>query len=195
MGIYKMDIVKDSKELAYALKHLQESNLTMHGHVWTEHWRNGLLLAACDEGKNTFTTEGMANILNVYFKAATQPTVIYCGIFKGNVTPAVTDTAAAALGSGGRFTECLDADYDDPATNRATYTIATTATAGCTNAASKAEFTMAAGVTVYGAFLATSQAKTATTGALICAKRFTTAKVCEADDQLAITYAITMTTS
>ena len=48
---------------------------------------------------------------------------------------------------------------------------------------------------VYGAFLATAQAKTATTGTLICAKRFPTSKVCEADDQLAITYGITLTTS
>ncbi len=154
-------IITDSKELAYAIKYLPESNLTMHGHVWTEHWRNGLLLAACDEGGNTFTTEGMAVILNTYFKAATQPAAIYCGIFKGNVTPALTDTAAAALGSGGRFTECLDADYGTPATNRPAYTIATTSTASCTNAASKAEYTISASITVYGAFLATSQAKTA----------------------------------
>jgi hypothetical protein len=190
-----MNIIKDSKELAYAIKHLPESNLTMHGHVWTEHWRNGLLLAACDEGENTFTTEGMANILNVYFKAATQPSAIYCGIFKGNVTPALTDTAAGALGSGGRFTECLDADYGTPATNRPAYTTATTSTAACTNSASKAEFTISASITVYGAFLATSQAKTATTGVLACAKRFTTAKACESGDQLAVTYGITMTTS
>ncbi len=189
------NIITDRKEIDYALKHIQESNLTMHGHVWTEHWRKGVLLAKCDEGSNTFTTEGMANILNVYFKDATDPAAIYCGIFKGNVTPALTDTAAGALGSGGRFTECLDADYDSPATNRPAYTIATTSTASCTNAASKAEFTIAASITVYGAFLATSQAKTATTGTLICAKRFTTAKACEDNDQLAITYAITMTTS
>jgi len=188
-------IITDRKELEYALKHIQESNLQMHGHVWTEHWRNGILLEACDEGSNTFTTEGMANILNTYFKAATQPSAIYCGIFKGNVTPALTDTAAAALGASGRFTECLDADYGTPATNRPAYTIATTTTAAITNSASKAEFTIAASITVYGAFLATSQAKTATTGTLICGKRFTTSKACEADDQLAVTYGISLTSS
>lgn len=189
------NIITDRREIEYALKHIDESNLQMHGHVWTEHWRKGRLLEARDEGGNTFTTEGMAMILNTIFKASTTPAAIYCGIFKGNVTPLVTDTAAAALGSGGRLTECLDADYDAPLTNRATYTIATTSTAACTNSASKAEFTIAASTTVYGAFLATSQAKTATTGTLICAKRFTTSKVCEADDQLAITYGITLTTS
>jgi hypothetical protein len=188
-------IITDPKDIAYALKHIQESKLTMHGHVWTEHYRKGVLLEACDEGSNTFTTEGMANILNTYFKAATQPAHIYCGIFKGNVTPALTDTAAGALGTSGRFTECLDADYGTPATNRPEYVIATTTTAAITNTASKAEFTIAGSIYVYGAFLATSQAKTATTGTLICGKRFTTSKACEADDQLAVTYGITMTTS
>lgn len=188
-------IITNIDDIRYAMKHIAESDIAMHGHVWTDHYRAGKLLAHQDEGSNTFTTEGMANILNTYFKAATQPAAIYCGIFKGNVTPALTDTAAAALGSGGRFTECLYADYDDPATNRPAYTIATTSTATCTNAASRAEFTLAASITVYGAFLATSQAKTATTGTLICAKRFATSKACEDNDELAITYAITMTTS
>lgn len=188
------NIITDRREIEYALKHIDESNLQMHGHVWTEHWRKGRLLEARDEGGNTFTTEGMAMILNTIFKGVTTPAAIYCGIFKGNVTPLVTDTASGALGASNRFSECLDADYDSPAT-RATYTIATTATAACTNSASKAEFTIAGSITVYGAFLATAQAKTATTGTLICAKRFTTSKVCEADDQLAITYGITLTTS
>lgn len=189
------NIIHKIEDVRYALKHIDESKLVMHGHVWTEHRRGGRILSLQDEGENTFTTEGRANILNTYFKAATQPAAIYCGIFKGNITPAITDTAAAALGASGRFTECLDADYDDPATNRPAYTIATTSTETCTNTASRAEFTIAASITVYGAFLVTSQAKTATTGTLICAKRFTTSKACEADDELAISYAISMSTS
>lgn len=188
-------IISDRDDIAYAMKHIKESGLTAHGHVLTDHYRAGKLLAHQDEGSNTFTTEGMANILNTYLKAATQPAAIYCGIFKGNITPALSDTAAAGLGSGGRFTECLDADYDDPATNRPAYTMATTTTAVATNTASKAEFTIADTITVYGAFLATSQAKTATTGVLICGKRFTTAKACEDGDELAVTYAITLSTS
>jgi len=189
------NIIINPKDLAYALKHLPESHLQMRGDVWTEHRRNGHIIESAYEGHNTFTTEGMASILDTYFYGTTQPTAVYCGIFKGNVTPALTDTAAAGLGSGGRLTECLDADYDDPATNRPAYTVATTSTATVTNSASKAEFTIAATITVYGAFLATSQAKTATTGKLICAKRFTTSKACEDDDELAVTYAITMSTS
>ena len=188
-------IITDRSEIDYALKHIQESRLTAHGHVFTDHFRNGSLLEHKDEGGNTFTTEGMANILNTYFKAATQPTAIYCGIFKGNITPALSDTAASALGSGGRFAECLDVDYDDPVTNRPAYVVTTTATAITTNTAAKSEFTLAGSITVYGAFLATSQAKTATTGVLICGKRFATAKACEDGDGLAVTYNITLSTS
>lgn len=173
---------------------VMRGNLLFHGHVKLEHFRGGKLIYE-EEGSNIFTTEGMANILNTYFKAATQPAAIYCGIFKNNVTPALADTAAAKLGAAGTYGECQDADYDDPATNRPAYTTATTATASCTNAASKADFVMNASITVYGAFLATSQAKTATTGTLICAKKFTTARAVIADDELSVTYAITCSSS
>ena len=188
----KIDLL-NIDELKYALKHIEESKLGMMGLVTLDHFRDGKLIYN-ETGKNTFTTEGMANILNTYFKAATQPAAIYCGIFKANVTPALADTAAVKLGAAGTYTECQDADYT-PATNRPAYTTATTATATCTNAASKAEFTIAGSITVYGAFLATSQAKTATTGTLICAKKFATARAVIAADVLSVTYAITCTTS
>ncbi len=168
--------------------------LKFHGHVKLEHFRRGELIYE-EEGSNIFTTEGMANILNTYFYGATQPTAIYCGIFKNNVTPALADTAAAKLGAAGTYGECQDADYDSPATNRPQYVVASTLTAGCTNAASRASFIMNASITVYGAFLATSQAKTATTGTLICAKRFTSARPVIPDDELAVTYAITCSSS
>ncbi|MCG6537110.1 MAG: hypothetical protein L7F78_20980 [Syntrophales bacterium LBB04] len=188
------NIITDRKEIDYALKHIDESGLTAHGFCMVEHFRNKKLIYK-ETGKNTFTTEGMASLLDVYFHKTTQPAGLYCGIFKNNVSPALADTAAVKLGAAGTYGECQDADYDNPATNRPAYTPATTAIASITNTASKAEFTMNASITVYGAFLATSQAKTATTGVLICAKKFTTARAVVADDELAITYAITMTTS
>ena len=189
------NIITDLKDLAYAWKYRAESKLSARGDVWVDHKRNGRIIESAYEGENTFTTEGMTAILDIIFRGQTTYSAVYCGLFKGNVTPTLTDTAAAALGSGGRLTECLDADYDDPATNRPAYTIAAAAASACTNAASKAEFTMAGTVTVYGAFLATSQAKTATTGVLACAKRFATAKVCESGDQLAVSYQITLSTA
>jgi len=190
-----LDPFRDDREARYAFRHLQESKLAMHGDVSLEHYRKGELIYSGYQGKNTFTTEGMAHICNVLWYETTQPTQTYVGIFKNNVTPAVGDTAALKLGAGGSYGECQDADYDSPATNRPSYIVASSATAGCTNAASKAEFTMAASITVYGAFLVTSQAKTATTGVLWCAKAFSVARAVVDNDELAVTYVLSLTTS
>jgi hypothetical protein len=186
---------RDNADLRYAAKHQRESGLNFHGHVYTDHFRDGKLLHHCDQGGNTFTTEGMARILNIVFRAQTTEAAIYVGIFKNNVTPAVGDTAAVKLGAAGTYGECQDADYDSPATNKPAYTIASTSTASCTNAASAASFTMNASITVYGAFLSTAAAKTATTGTLFCAKAFSSSRAVIADDVLSVTYVISCTTS
>lgn len=186
---------RDNADLRYAAKHQRESGLNFHGHVYTDHFRDGKLLHHCDQGGNTFTTEGMARILNIVFRAQTTEAAIYVGIFKSNVTPAVGDTAAAKLGAAGTYGECQDADYDSPATNKPAYTIVSTSTASCTNAASPAFFTMNAGITIYGAFLSTMAAKTATTGTLFCAKAFSSSRAVIADDVLSVTYVISCTTS
>jgi hypothetical protein len=137
----------------------------------------------------------MARILNIVFRAQTTEAAIYVGIFKNNVTPAVGDTAAVKLGAAGTYGECQDADYDSPATNKPAYTIASTSTATCTNAASPASFTINASITIYGAFLSTAAAKTATSGTLFCAKAFSSSRAVIADDVLSVTYVISCTTS
>ncbi len=122
--------------------------------------------------------------------------IFYVGIFKANVTPVAGNTALACLGAAGSYLECQDADYDLPLTNKPAYTTEDTAIATITNAvAGKAAFTMAASITVYGAFLSTVAAKTATTGYLTAAKRFTASRAVIDDDELAITYEINVTSS
>lgn len=189
--------LRDSAETRYAAKHFMEAGLAFHGQVYTDHYRDGKLIHSCDQGHNTFTTEGMAYLLNVIFGATSKAgsAIFYVGIFKNNVTPAVGDTAAAKLGADGTYGECQDAHYDSPATNKPAYTIASTATASCTNAASAASFTIAGSITVYGAFLSTATAKTATTGTLMCAKAFTASRAVIDNDVLAVTYIISCTTS
>jgi hypothetical protein len=184
----------DRLDIRYAAKYRVESGLQPHGLVTCDHFRGGNLIHT-QTGPNTFTTEGMARILNISFRAQATEAAIYVGIFKNNVTPAVGDTAAAKLGAAGTYGECQDADYDSPATNKPAYTMASTSTAVATNTASKATFTMAAGITVYGAFLSTVAAKTGTTGTLFCAKAFTSARAVIDDDELAVTYQLTLTTS
>ena len=192
----KLDEFLDDATVRYAVKHVRESQLQFHGNVRCEHFRSGVLLSGgWEPSSNTFTTEGMARLLNIVFRAQTTESAIYVGIFKGNVTPAIGDTAAVKLGGGSPYYECLDADYDSPATNKPAYTMASTSTAVATNTASKATFVMNASITVYGAFLSTVAAKTATTGTLFCAKAFASPRAVIEDDELAITYQITCTTS
>ena len=183
----------DRLDIRYAAKYLEESSLAFHGHVTLEHFRDSKLIHV-QSGENIFTTEGMAKILNVIFHTTAKDTAIYCGIFKNNVTPSLGNTAAACLGASGTYGECQDSDYD-PATNRPAYTAAATTTATITNSASKANFTMKASITVYGAFLVSSQAKTATTGTLYCAKAFAASRAVISNDELAVTYSVTCTSS
>ncbi len=174
---------------------LERLPLTFEGKVTTEHYRGGKLIHT-QVGTNTFTTEGMAKLLNIIFhdisKAASH--IWYVGIFKNNITPALADTAAK-LGSGNAYGECQDADYDSPLTNRPAYTTEDTSTAVISNVNAKAHFVMNASITVYGAFLADAAAKTAASGVLMCAKRFGTPRAVIADDEIYVTYQITSTTS
>jgi hypothetical protein len=172
------------------------SELKFQNEVTLEHYRKGKLIHT-QTGPNIFTTEGMANILNLRFGTVAKSGVgtVYGNLFKANITPGVGDTAAIKLGAAGTYQECQDADTT-PATNRPLYVPASTTTAGITNTASKMEFTMLAALTLYGCFLALGQAKTdATAGSLLCAKRFTNPRITEITDVLAIIYNINLTSS
>jgi hypothetical protein len=177
-----------------SMKELLSGQMALKGMVTCEHYRHGGLIHE-QTGFNTFTTEGMAKICNIIFGVTAKTGAIgtFVGLFKNNIVPAVGDTAAK-LGSGNAYGECQDADYT-PATSKPNYTTAVTTTAGCTNAASKAEFTMAAAITVYGAFISMVAAKTDVVGPLICAKKLTTARATEIGDVLAISYVVSLTTS
>jgi hypothetical protein len=195
--LIKTDIaarLAEDVEIAHALKH-HKDKLAFEGMVTAEHARGGRIIHR-QVGKNTFTTQGMAKMLNIMFhdisKAASN--IWYVGIFKNNITPALGDTAAK-LGSGNAYGECQDSDYDDPLTNRPSYVTEDTTTAVISNVNSKAHFVMAGSITVYGAFLSDAAAKTASTGTLMCAKRFGTPRAVIADDEIYVTYQITATTS
>jgi hypothetical protein len=187
----------DNPDVVYAAKHHIESGLGFQGGVTLEHFRDNELIHK-QFGFNTFTTEGLNRMLDIMFGAVAKASsaIFYVGIFKNNVTPGLTDTAAAKLGAAGTYGECQDADYT-PATDKPVYTIAASSGGACTNAASAATFTIAGGAsfTAYGAFLSTEKAKTATTGYLMSAKKFGTARAVIAADVLAVTYVITATTS
>lgn len=196
----KLNIVepfKDNNEMMYALKHHRDG-VQFQGIWQCDQFRDGKLISGGHpESPNIFMTAGLGRLLTVMFhdvaKAAAE--IWYVGIFKNNITPAAGDTSAK-LGSGNAYGECQNADYDTPATDKPGYTTADTVIATITNAvAGKAEFTMAASITVYGAFLSSEKAKTAITGYLMCGKKFAASRAVIDNDELAITYAITCTSS
>jgi hypothetical protein len=195
-----LQFLRDFKGIMYAIKHSKD-DVRLTGNVRLEHFRDGECLYDHWMNKpNIFTTEGMAFLNNVMFHDIAKPSIVTVspwrvGIFKNNVTPALGDTAAAKLGSGGTYGECQDADYDSPATNKPEHVTVDTATAVITNAAAKAEFTIAATITVYGAFLGLTAAKVTASGTLMCAKKFDTARPVVDNDVLAVTYQITCSSS
>ena len=190
-----LSFLREDPKVRYAAKHIRESGLQFHGDVTCDHYRGGNLIHT-QNGKNTFTTEGMAYLLNVMFYTTSKAgaSIFYVGIYHNNVSPSTSSTAAACLGAAGTFGESQDADYT-PNTSKPAYTTVSTATASCTNAAAPAVFTVVAGFTAYGAFLSTVAAKTATTGYLMAAKLFGTARAVITADILTVTYVINCTTS
>jgi hypothetical protein len=193
----EMGHILDNSDAMYGLKHSAESGFGLQGVYQCDQFRKGELIAGgYPESFNTFSTEGLSYLLRVMFwetsKAASL--IWYLGIFQNNVTPAVGNVASTALGAAGTY-GAVQATSDVDETVFEPYTTVTTATASCTNAASKAEYTMADTMTIYGAFLGNTSDMTATTGVLMSAKKFSTARAVIADDILSVSYVISLTTS
>jgi len=199
----------ENREFLYALKH-QRDGLRFTGDIYLEHCRRGKCLhAAWEPTHNILPTEGLTWLVNVLFHDITKPSipatgvpssvtptsVFYVYLFKGNVTPVAGDTAAARLGAGGTYQECQDADYDEPLTNRPSWVTADSTDGVITNEASKAHFVFAAGLTVYGAGLTTTAAKTDVSGKLVTGKRFDNPRPVISDDEIDVTYQITATSA
>lgn len=158
-------------------------SLHLGGVFHVEQYRNGVLIDEWDT-KNVVTDEGINHSLNVTFNAQSQVTTWYVGLFVNNYTPVSGDTAATFPGSAGEATT----QYSEG--SRQTYVEAASTAKSITNSANKATFTAAATVTVYGAFLSSVATKGATTGVLMAAAKFATAKALETGDQLLVTYTI-----
>lgn len=134
------------------------------------------------QDRNLVTNEGLNSILGVVFHGDTQITAWYIGLFEANYTPIATVTAATITSASTESTA-----YDEA--TRVAYDEAAAASQAITNAASRATFTMNATKTIYGAFLVSASAKSATTGTLMAAAKFSTAKAVVDNDELLITYA------
>jgi hypothetical protein len=164
-----------------------EQRLELGGIFRIEHIRDGEIIDV-DECHNLVVDEGLNNLLDVYLHGSTQTATWYIGLFEGNYTPVAGVTAATITAAS---TECTA--YDE--TTRVAYNEAAAASKSTTNSANKATFTFNATKTIYGAFLVSANAKSATTGVLFSAAKFGSAKSVVDDDQLLLTYTFSAASS
>jgi hypothetical protein len=130
---------------------------------------------------NIVVNEGLNSALNVIFNGVTQITSWYIGLFQGNYTPVPTDTAAT-IAANSTESSAYTAGV------RQGFVPASSTAQVSTNSASKASFTFSSGVTIYGAFLASTATINGATGVLMSAARFATSRVVDSGDQLLLTY-------
>jgi hypothetical protein len=159
---------------------LPVNDLLVGGCFMVQHVRQGEVIDE-EELKNLVVNEGLDHILNTVLHGSTQVTAWFLGLFEANYTPVATVNASTITAAA---TECTA--YDEA--TRVAYDEAAASGQSITNSASKATFTMNATKTVYGAFLVSASAKSATTGVLLSAARFGSSKAVVDDDQLLLTY-------
>lgn len=162
---------------------LPDTSVRVGGKFIGQHVRDGKIIDEWEDS-NIVVNEGLDNLLSVYFNAGTQITTWYIGVFEANYTPVATVTAATITSAS---TECIA--YDE--TTRQAYVEAAPASQSITNSANKATFTFNATKTIYGAFLVSASAKSATSGVLFSAAQFSSPKSVVDNDQLLLTYTFT----
>lgn len=133
-----------------------------------------------EEGYNLMTTEGLNDILDVYFSDGTQDLTHYIGL-KG----AGAVNAADTLASHSTWTEITA--YTG---NRKAWVEAGVSAKAITNTASPASFAINGTATVAGAFL--TSAETGTSGILVAEIDFTAARSVLSGDVLNCTYGLTI---
>jgi hypothetical protein len=152
-----------------------------------EHRRGGDILSI-DQHRNIITNQGLNHALDVLLHGTTPVSPWYVGVFEGNYTPVAGDTAATFPANATESTA-----YDEA--TRVEYNEAAASSQSTTNSANKATFTFNATKTIYGAFLSSVSTKSATTGTLLAANKASVAKAVVDDDQLLITYTLSMTSA
>lgn len=153
---------------------------TFAGQFRFRQWRGGVLIAE-DLGKNLVVNEGIDYILGASLNGVAQEPGVYIGVFKGNYTPAASETAATIASAA---TE--SADYDE--VNRPAWGQGAVSAQTLSNSGSEAQITMNASVTLYGAFLITDNIKNGTNGVLVAARRFAASRGTQANDIIQLQY-------
>jgi len=149
-----------------------------------EQWRDEKLIDVWEE-RNVCTTEGLTHILNVQFHGEAASATWYIALFEDDYTPLITNTyAVPGYTESTAYTEAT----------RPAFVEAEAAAKTITNSANKADFTMNATKTIYGASLVDDNTKddVAAAGAvLFCSSKFSAAKSVVSADVLKVTITIT----
>jgi len=162
--------------------------LTVAGVFDIEHRRGGDLLHR-ELAPNVIPTEGLNHILSVLVAGGAQVNPWYVGLFEGNVTPGASLTHATIPSV---LTETTA--YDE--TTRQSYVGGSISGGAVDNSASRAVFTINATKTVYGGFLASSNVKGSTSaGTCLAAAKFASSRAVIDNDELAVKYSLTLTSS
>jgi hypothetical protein len=151
-----------------------------------EHIRAGELVGPPDIVCNLMPTEGKNYVLNASLKGGSVYNAWYVGLFEGNITPVIGNVMSSFPTDATECTAYAEA-------TREILTLGTVASGSVNNSASPAEFTFNATKTVYGCFVATAGTKSATTGPLLSAVRFTTAKDVISGDIIRVIGGFTLT--
>lgn len=148
-----------------------------------EHWMNGQDHRV---DPNVFLLTG----LDTFFTAGITAGTYYIALFSGNVAPTSALTAATFPATQTEFTNYTESTRQQWVKNSYTNT------QSLSNSASKAVFTFdTGGGTVWGVFLTSASAKSATTGTGIACSQFSAARVGLATDTLTIQYTLSLTTT
>lgn len=135
---------------------------------------------------NLVVTEGLNYILGSALRGVTPIPSWYIAVFSGNVTVQATWTAASFTADSTEVTGYTSA-------TRPAWAPAAVSGGVISSYAAKAEFEATSSITLRGAGLVSASAKSATTGTLISASKFATAKALELGEILDVGYKLTLT--
>ena len=166
---------------------MNEKNLKIGGVFTYSHIRDGKIIDTWEE-PNIVVNEGLDYTLDSAFSAGTPITAWYLGLFKNNYTPQATDVALTFPGAG--VANEATTEYSE-ATRRA-WTEAGVVSRVITNSASPATFTFASNISIYGAFLVSTNTKAGTTGKLAAASKFASVRSMLTADVLSVNYTLTI---
>ena len=159
--------------------YLPKAKLFIGGHF--ESWVNGHDHSV---EPNATALEGISYILRAAFQAGSQLSSWYIAPFSGTAVPGTSLTAATFTSVQTEFTNYTQS-------TRVAWTQDTEASQAISNSATKADFTIdTGGGTVWGAGILSASAKSATSGKLAAASKFSASRVLLAADVLTLQYTL-----